>query len=120
MIDARELIDRYLAGWNEKDPAARRAAVDALWTEDAAYVDPLVAVEGREAIDGAIAAVQAQFPDFVFRLAGDVDAHHHLARFTWELGPKDGEAVVVGFDVAEFSEDGRIRKVHGFLDKVPA
>ncbi|MEU6034323.1 nuclear transport factor 2 family protein [Actinomadura sp. NPDC047616] len=120
MSDARELIERYLAAWNEKDPAARRAAVDDLWTEDAAYVDPLVVAEGRDAIDATIAAVQAQFPDFVFRLAGDVDAHHHLARFTWELGPEDGEAVVVGFDVAEFSEDGRLGKVHGFLDKVPA
>ncbi|GAA4130485.1 nuclear transport factor 2 family protein [Actinomadura keratinilytica] len=119
MSDARALIERYLAAWNEKDPAARRAAIDELWTEDAAYVDPLVAAEGRDAIDGAIAAVQAQFPGLVFRLAGDVDAHHHLARFTWELGPEDGEALAVGFDVAEFSEDGRITKIHGFLDKVP-
>ena len=27
---------------------------------------------------------------------------------------------MVGFDVAVFGEDGRIRAVHGFLDKVPA
>ena len=120
MSDARELVERYLATWNQKDPAARRAAVDALWTEDGVYVDPLVEAEGRDAIDATIAAVQQQFPDLVFRPAGDVDAHHNLARFTWELGPDGGEAIVVGFDVAVLSKDGRLEKVHGFLDKVPA
>jgi hypothetical protein len=49
-----------------------------------------------------------------------VDAHHNLARFTWELGQDGAEAVVVGFDVAVLSEDGRLREVHGFLDKVPS
>ncbi len=27
---------------------------------------------------------------------------------------------MVGFDVAVVNEDGQIRSVHGFLDKVPA
>jgi hypothetical protein len=57
----------------------------------------------------------------VFRIAGPVDAHHNLARFTWEMAPApSAEAVVVGFDVAVLTDDGRIRQVHGFLDKVPA
>jgi hypothetical protein len=120
MSDFDELIHRYLAIWNEHDPARRRAEIDDLWTEDATYVDPLAVAEGRDAIDATIAAVQGQFPDFTFRLAGGVDAHHNLARFTWELGPKDGEAVVVGFDVAVLTDDRRLRNVHGFLDKVPA
>ncbi|MEU6174971.1 nuclear transport factor 2 family protein [Streptantibioticus parmotrematis] len=124
--NARALIERYIDTWNEADPAARRAMVEALWTEDGSYVDPLAVAEGPEAIDATIAAVRAQFPDLVFRLAGPVDAHHHLARFTWELGPKDGEALVVGFDVAvlDGAEGGpdalRLTAVHGFLDKVPA
>jgi hypothetical protein len=52
-------------------------------------------------------------------LGRPVDAHHDLARFTWELGPVDAEPLVIGFDVAVLSDDGRIRTVHGFLDKVP-
>ncbi|MFI0453395.1 nuclear transport factor 2 family protein [Actinomadura sp. 6N118] len=118
--DAQKQAQRYIDIWNEKDAAVRRAAIDEVWTENAAYTDPLVTVEGRDALDATIAAVQQQFPDFVFRLAGDVDAHHDLARFTWELGPANAEAVVVGFDVAVFAEDGRIDTVHGFLDKIPS
>ncbi len=120
MSDIQDLVERYIAVWNETDPAARRGQLEALWAEDGTYVDPLAVAEGREAFDATIAAVQAQFPGLVFRLAGPVDAHHHLARFTWELGPADGAALAVGFDVAAVAADGRIQTVHGFLDKVPA
>ncbi|WP_042421721.1 nuclear transport factor 2 family protein [Streptacidiphilus anmyonensis] len=116
----QDLADRYIAAWNETDPAARRHLVDASWAEDARYTDPLVAAEGRDAVDAMLGAVQAQFPGLVFRLGGPVDAHHDIARFTWELGPAGGEALVVGFDVLVADADGRIAQVHGFLDKVPA
>jgi hypothetical protein len=55
-----------------------------------------------------------------FWLAGPVDAHHDQARFSWELGPADAEALVVGFDVAQRNADGRLALVLGFLDKVPS
>jgi hypothetical protein len=120
MSDINDTVERYIEAWNETDPAARRAAVDALTTPDVTYIDPIAVAEGADAFDATIAAVQGQFPDFTFRLAGAPDAHHDQARFTWELGPAGGEALVVGFDVVLLAPDGRIRAVHGFLDKVPA
>jgi len=119
MSDINETVERYIAAWNETDPAARRAAIDTLMTPDVTYIDPIAVAEGTEAFDATIAAVQGQFPDFRFRLVGAPDAHHGQARFTWELGPAGGEAPVVGFDVAVLAPDGRIRAVYGFLDKVP-
>ncbi|SHF14061.1 nuclear transport factor 2 family protein [Streptoalloteichus hindustanus] len=120
MSDVQELVERYLATWNERDPARRRAEIDALWAEDGSYVDPQTVAEGPAAIDAMIAAVQQQFPGLSFRFGSPVDAHHNLARFTWELAAGDEEALVVGFDVVVLTEDGRLRNVHGFLDKVPA
>ena len=114
------VVTRYLNCWNETDPTARRKLIEEAWAADASYIDPLAEAHGRDAIDATIAAVQGQFPGLHFRLAGAVDTHHHIARFTWELGPTGGEAVVVGFDVAELDTDGRITKVYGFLDKVPS
>lgn len=113
-----ELITRYLAAWNETDAAARRKLIDETWTEDGVYTDPLGVAVGRDAVDATIAAVQGQFPGFVFALAGPVDAHHDIARFTWSLGPAGAEDLVVGFDVAVIRDD-RIATIHGFLDKVP-
>ncbi|MGY1735877.1 nuclear transport factor 2 family protein [Geodermatophilus sp. SYSU D00684] len=120
MTATPDLADRYLAAWNETDPAARRALVEALFTEDVTYTDPLADVAGRDGLDATIAAVQAQFPGSVFRLAGPADAHHGQVRFTWHLGPDGAEPPVTGFDVAVTDGDGRIRTVLGFLDRVPA
>jgi SnoaL-like domain len=120
MSNYDEMAKRYIDTWNQTDPAVRRAAIDQLYSEDARYVDPVVLAEGRDAIDATIAAVQAQFPGFVFRLAGPVDGHHDQARFGWELGPVGEPAPIVGFDVAVTDSAGRVKTVLGFLDKVPA
>ena len=115
-----DLAQRYIDAWNETDAGARRTAVDKLYTDDARYVDPLAVADGREAIASMIGAVQEQFPGLRFRLAGPVDGHHNQARFGWALGSTGGEAPIVGFDVAVTDDDGRIRTVLGFLDKVPS
>jgi hypothetical protein len=115
-----EIVERYLAAWNETDAVKRRSLVDGVWAADARYTDPLADAHGRAEIDGLIGAVQQQFPGFVFTLGGAVDAHHDQARFSWHLGPAGAaEPVVIGFDVAILDGDGQIRSVYGFLDKVP-
>jgi hypothetical protein len=76
-----------------------------------------------EGLDGQFrqgdVAGRAEYGRRADRLAGAVDAHHDQARFTWELGP-DGDAIVIGFDVAQRDADGRLALVLGFLDKVPS
>jgi hypothetical protein len=120
MSDIESIVHRYIETWNETDPARRRAAIEELYTENGAYTDPLVAASGWDALDRTIAGAQQQFPGLVFSLAGPVDAHHDTARFTWNLGaPGTVEPLVVGFDVA-VTENGRLRQVYGFLDKVPS
>jgi hypothetical protein len=114
-----DVIDRYLAVWNEIDAAKRRALIDEVFAEHASYVDPMAEAHGRDAIDATVAAVQAQFAGWTFTLAGPVDAHHQQARFTWALGPDGVEPIVVGFDVAVCDDNGRLTSVLGFLDKVP-
>ena len=116
----QEIIDRYIAAWNETDARQRRELVGTLWAADGSYTDPLAAVRGPDAIAGLIGLAQQQFPGFVFTLGGPVDANHNQARFTWHLGPDGAEPVVIGFDVVVLDDGGHIASVHGFLDKVPA
>jgi hypothetical protein len=120
MTEFADVAQRYIAAWNETDPQTRTDRVSALWAADGSYVDPLADVRGREQIAALIAGVQDQFPGFVFRLHGDVDGHHRQARFSWELGPSEGEAPVAGSDVVTLDDEGRIASVYGFLDRVPA
>src|ERR1700722_7067911 len=87
MTDYESLAAGYIRAWNERDPAARRAAIGEVWAADGRYTDPLIDVQGVADIDAAIAAAQGQFPGFVFRITGTVDGHHSQCRFSWELGP---------------------------------
>jgi hypothetical protein len=119
MTEARSHAERYIAVWNEQDTERRRDLIASSWTEDALYVDPLMRAEGRREIDGLVEAVQARFPDFRFSLIGDPDGHGENLRFSWGLGPENGEPIVKGTDFA-LLEGGRLKAVHGFLDLVPA
>jgi hypothetical protein len=72
MTDATQIVTRYIAVWNETDPARRRAMLTEGWAENATYVDPLMAGEGRDQIGALIGAVHERFPGFRFKLAGRV------------------------------------------------
>lgn len=120
MSEFDNVVSAYLRVWNIAEETERRKAIDEVFAEDVRYVDPLAAVEGRDALSALIGAVHQQFPGLVFTAGGPADAHHDQGRFTWHLGPAGGEPLVVGFDVASLDEAGRIRQVLGFLDKVPA
>ncbi|MFV8185171.1 nuclear transport factor 2 family protein [Streptomyces sp. AF1B] len=113
-------VARYFEAWNSAGSEELTKAVAAAWTADGTYTDPLADVAGHEQIAAVITAAHEQFPGFTFRPSGAVDGHHDTARFSWELVAEDGSAPVAGFDVITLDEDGRIRNVLGFLDRVPA
>ncbi|MFI5592691.1 nuclear transport factor 2 family protein [Amycolatopsis sp. NPDC051758] len=118
MTDVRTVVEQYIAVWNETDADKRRALIADVFAEGAGYTDPLGAVAGHDGIDQFVAGAQQQFAGLTFSLPAGPDAHHDLARFQWHLGTPGAEPVAIGFDVVEL-EDGRITKVHGFLDKLP-
>src|SRR5690242_7808871 len=61
-----DLRTRYLACWNATDAEVRSDLVARDWAGSATYVDPLVEATGREQLVATIAAVQQQFPGWVF------------------------------------------------------
>ncbi len=119
-------VGDLLRDWRQRrhlsqlDLAERLALLSRVATDDVRYVDPLADVEGRAAIDATIAAVQGQFPGFVFRLAGPVDAHHDQLRFAWELVGPDNAVALTGLDVGELAPDGRLLRITGFFGDLPA
>ncbi|MFA5122173.1 nuclear transport factor 2 family protein [Zavarzinia sp.] len=119
MTDATSLAERYIALWNETDPARRRALLAANWGDDATYADPMAQCAGHAEIDALIGAVQGRYPGFNFSLDGAADGHGDHVRFSWALGPASEADMIKGTDFVRV-EDGRIRSVTGFLDKLPA
>ena len=112
-----QLVDQYLAVWNETDPDARRALIARTWTEDGTYLDPLLEGDGHAGIDATIGDAQPRFPGLPFRRTSDVDAHHNVVRFSWALGPEDSPALA-GIDFGVIA-DGRFGSITGFFDFMP-
>ena len=112
-----DLIDRYIATWNETDAGRRRDLIARTWSEGATYIDPMLQGDGREGIDAMIAAVQDRYPGHRFRRTGEVESHHDRVRLTWDLSPEDGEPLVKGTDFGVVAND-RLLAITGFFDQV--
>ena len=117
-LDATAIASRYIAVWNETDAARRLQLLEAGWTTDARYADPLMQASGHEAISALVGAVHQRYPGFRFALAGSPDAHGDHLRFSWTLGPSSAADLIQGTDFAQL-EAGKLQSVTGFLDKVP-
>ena len=114
------LVRRYIECWNETEPLRRRALIENIYASDAVYVDPLAEATGWDEIEAMIAGVQKQLAGFAIAITGPVDTHHDIARFAWEASsPGLSEPLVAGFDVV-VAENGKLRQLSCFLDKVPA
>jgi hypothetical protein len=102
--------------FNERDAAARLAAVDALFVADPVFYEPDEIIHGRQAIADVAGALLEKFgPDFTFVADGRAVGHHGLAYLRWHAGPRNGPAVVTGADLAEIV-DGRIARLWVMLD----
>lgn len=119
MTDHNTIAQNYIAAWNETDAARRSGLVEAAFTADVLYRDPVMQGDGHQGIAALIQGVHAQFPGFRFTLKGKVDGFGDNVRFSWGLGPDGADAVIEGTDVGVI-ENGRLSRVTGFLDKVPA
>ena len=53
-----DLIDRYIAAWNEPDTDRRRDLIARTYAEGANYLDPMLQAEGRDGIDAMIVSVR--------------------------------------------------------------
>lgn len=110
-------IDAYIASLNEQDAAARKALVEQAWAPEATFTDPLLALKGHEELAGFAPLFAEHYPGHRIRRTGDVDAHHNLFRFTWDMVNAEGETVMRGIDVGLVADDGRISGIAGFFDQ---
>jgi hypothetical protein len=109
---AEALIDRYLAAWSERDPAARRVALAATCSDDVVYRDRFGFATGRDDLDGHIAAAQVHLPSRLAR-AGAARLSQGQAIVDWQA--TKGDAVAArGTTVLELAPDGRIARATGF------
>jgi hypothetical protein len=119
MSTVAQLVDRYIAMWNETDGKRRREIIAQVWTPDATYLDPALQGAGHAGIDAIVRSVHERFPGHRFRRTGEIDNHHDRIRFGWELAPENGPPVVGGVDFGVIAEGERLQAITGFFNAAP-
>ncbi|TPQ37041.1 nuclear transport factor 2 family protein [Bradyrhizobium guangdongense] len=109
----------YMAAWNEPDETRRQALLAQCWSDDGVYVDPNVALAGRDALARHIAKVQASRPGARLEFMSGIDVHHTVLRFLWRLVRSDGSCGDISIDFGEVGADGRLAKIIGFFGAAP-
>lgn len=143
-IDAMHVIDdpvafgrRYVALWNEPDPARRRQMIAELWAEDGEHLleppqdmraqaeslgfgAPKLEIRGHAALERRVARA---YDDFVaagthsFRLRAGASRLRNVVKLGWEMvATATGEPLGGGLDVLVIDDDGRIARDHQFID----
>jgi hypothetical protein len=121
MQTATELVDRYVALWNEPDPDRRRTEIVALWAPGGAHYAKSHTCVGYAAIEDRVTRSydHSIAPGVhVFRHARNVEAHHNVVRFNWHMTRKsDDHIAAIGFEFLVLAEDGRIATDYQFIDR---
>jgi hypothetical protein len=122
--NAAEIVDRYVAMWNESDIDKRRLAIVELWAPDARHLAKSHDCRGYAMIEDRVTRSYAASvaPGInTFRHAGNIDAHHNIVRFNWHMVRKaTDEIAAVGFEMLVLDESGRIKADYQFNDPLPA
>ena len=117
---ASTLLTRNLNDvFGENDPVRRRKAIDEIFTEDAAFYDPMGGVfRGRDEIDGIAGKLRTMHPDFQYQPIGKPEEVGNGGRVRWTEGRPGEKPEVAGTDFI-VTRDGRIATIYLFFDKLP-
>jgi len=114
------LLNRNLREvFGEGDQDRRRAAIQALYTEDCVlYVPPGIFV-GHDALDKFAGDLRATHPHYVYTAHGAPQALHNSGRLAWGSGPNGETPQYTGVDFI-IARDEKIAALYVYLDAPPA
>jgi len=113
------LVDKYFLVWNEIDKENRKKILEEIWQEGGKYIDPRSNLEGVEALVNHIEQIQnGRKGSKIFRTS-NVNIHHQIGRFNWELRKEDHTKILDGIDIVYFNKNGtKIKKIIGFFGEL--
>jgi hypothetical protein len=113
------LIRNLYEVFGERDPVRRTAAIEAIFNRDCVFSDPRGRHVGYRALEDAVVALQAEFPDHVFSQISGVEPLEDGGPLAWAFGPPDEPLRITGLDVAVVNW-GRISALYTSLDPTGA
>ena len=112
---AAALADAWFSAWNDADPAERRRTFAAITTADVAHHDAYSCNRGRDDLDAHVTASKVHMPGIAIERAGEPRQCQGCALVDWVAKAPTGARVGAGVNLFEFSADGKIARVVGFM-----
>lgn len=121
MNDLPDLIELYVAMWNETDADRRQERVQQLFATTAVRHNPVAVQQGRDAIAQAVTSSYERFitRGFRFRALDNALAHHDAVKFSWEMIDANQAVDSIGTTFLLLDPDQRIRLDYQFTEKIP-
>jgi hypothetical protein len=138
MDSPTELVERYVAMWNEPDSEARRAMVRERWAPEGAqilqpplemleqarrvgFINPVLAARGHHELEVRVGQAYEEFVapgEFRFRRRGHATQLGEVVKFGWEMVPVGGgDPAGVGVEFLILDPHGRIRTDYQFIEQ---
>lgn len=119
-----ELVEAYLAAWNEPDPGRRLPLLEQCWVPDGELFDPWEdqPLIGPARISDLITKLwRERIPAGAhFELASRIEERNGMVfRYRWELIGPASTPVREGVDTGRLAFDGRLALIITFLGPVP-
>jgi len=112
-VTTDDLVRDYFAAWNDFDDDHREATLRAIFTEDAAIVDPDWTATGHPEIAEAIGQARRKLGDLALGRTAVISAHHDRVLYSWHLG-EPAAPVATGYGVLTV-HNGRISEAANFF-----
>ena len=110
-----DVLVAYWTAWNEPDPGLVRRHLESAVTVDVEWNDPRDSFVGIDELEAAVLRLRSAKPDYVFTLASEIDRHHDLLRYRWDMSRR-GRTLMEGLDIVALDpSSGLIRRVDGFF-----
>jgi len=111
-MELNHLADRYVAVWNEADPAKRRQQIADLWVEEGEHYVESGRFVGLEALERRVLEAHNAFVRDAgnrFRAVPGARREGDVVTFYWEMLPPEGDSVLgKGLEFMIVTETGRI------------
>ncbi|HZP76712.1 MAG TPA: hypothetical protein VFB45_11255 [Pseudolabrys sp.] len=119
MNSPQDLVERYVAVWNERDAQARRQAIAAVWRPDGAHFVKEREARGYAALEQrVIGSYEKNVRDKGnrFRARPGAQRLRDIVIFHWEMLPANAETVLaVGLEVLVLDAQDRVITDYQFI-----
>lgn len=114
-IQHQDQWEIYTAAWKVNTEVEKRALFEKCLTTDCVYRDPMMVVEGRDALASYMLELHKMIPGGHF-VTRQFKSHNDRSIAEWNMCAGDGSIVGVGISYGEYNVEGQLTSMTGFFD----